>query len=375
MIFSNEKKSVDRIETLNAGRSVVVSIENSPIHDKNNNKLIHTFGKANTHNILNDNFFGVVENAIKLHRVVEMYQWKETTRRTKRGRYYKHHKEWSNKLIDSSNFRRPEGHENPASMPYVSKELVATKVTLGAFDLSKSFINEMDTYYDYPLSQNNFNAMDNKLRQSFKLHNGQYFSGNNPDDPQIGAIRIYYRIINPQEVTVVGKQTNSLIDSYFLTNGNITLLEYGVMESDAIFTSAEKDNMLETWGMRFVVFLMMWLGLYMMFGCIMHMIPFIGEVIAIFMVVVTGVISFVVSAITIALAWIVYRPLIALFLFIIAGCGLWLLFKIFQEKTRKNQPAHQQVESYGVSPNRNLFHKQNPWNMKEAMYQKTKSRF
>ena len=74
---------------------------------------------------LADNQFGIVaHNAYRLRRKVEMYQWHEkTVNKTRsdgvRETVQEYYEEWSENKIESSEFKREDGHENPSNpWPY-----------------------------------------------------------------------------------------------------------------------------------------------------------------------------------------------------------------------------------------------------------------
>ncbi|MEM7616879.1 MAG: TMEM43 family protein [Pseudomonadota bacterium] len=346
LIWWNEGRSVDRIKTLDEGRGLVVAVSADKVDAANNDALIHISGKAVTDDILKDSFFGVEENALKLKRKVEMYQWKETSEtKTKKNlggsetkeTIYKYRKIWSEKVINSSNFKKPEGHQNPSSMPYKTQIFTASNINVGAFNLSKPFIGKINKFSNYPISQQNFNAMDEMLQQSFKLNGNEYFYGN-PNNPEIGATRITYNVVKPLDVSVIGKQNKSLIDTYFTNNGNIEILENGRVSAEKMFSSAESENNLATWVMRLIGLVMMWTGLAMVFAPIKvlgDVVPLFGTILGAGIGIVAGVISLVLSFVTIALAWLFYRPIIGSILLLAAGLFLFGGFRVIKEKLKK----------------------------------------
>jgi hypothetical protein len=77
---------------------------------------------------------------------------KRTGGRQQDGYNLHYNQEWSDKLINSSNFKHPNGHQNPGVLPYESIQMVTDKVTLGAFTLSPSLVNMIDNYETLPVS-------------------------------------------------------------------------------------------------------------------------------------------------------------------------------------------------------------------------------
>lgn len=85
LLFWNEGRAVKTMKTLKEGKGIVVPIRADKLDPENNGKLVHVTGKATTEEILEDSVFNVSIRAIKLKRVVQMYQWKEVvTSKTKK---------------------------------------------------------------------------------------------------------------------------------------------------------------------------------------------------------------------------------------------------------------------------------------------------
>lgn len=343
LIFWNEGHSVNRIKTLNEGRGAVVALSSDTVDPAKNGALIHISGKATTTDNVADSVFGVQETALKLKRTVEMYQWKEssesktvknlggseTTETT-----YTYEKTWSDGAIDSSNFKKPDGHQNPSSMPYESETFAAANITVGAFKLSEPFVSQINSYEDYSLSQQNLDAMDPTVKSDYALSGNSYFHGD-AANPQVGAVRISYGIIKPTDISAIGKQDAGAVQTYFTKNGDISLLEMGNVSADSMFAAAESENKLITWLIRVGAFLCMWIGLSLILGPISvfgNVIPFVGNILGAGIGLVTGVVALVLTLVTVAIAWIVFRPLIGIALLAFAGLFFFGGFKLIRSK-------------------------------------------
>ena len=345
LIWWNEGRSVERIKTLQEGRDSVVSVSPDVVDPSNQAALIHVTGRADTNDILKDTLFGVEENALKLKRIVEMYQWHEDTRTERhtnlggsetKETVYTYRKAWSQELINSSGFKRSQEHKNPSSMPYKTEIFSTSNVSLGAFELTKPFTQKISQYEDYNLTEQNVNAMDPRLQQSFELSGNQYFYGD-PSNPQIGAMRVSYSIIRPMEVTVVGQQNNDDIETYFTENGSIELLEEGRLSAENMFSVAESDNARWTWILRFGGFFMMWLGLAIMLHPLKvlgDVVPIIGTLAGMGISILTGLVALILSLITMAIAWIFFRPIIGAILLIMAFAAFFSGYRFFKDKEK-----------------------------------------
>ena len=350
LIFWNEGRSVDRIKTLGEGRAAVVSLSSDQIDSAHQGGLIHISGVATTDEVLKDLQFGVQENALKLKRLVEMYQWKEKSesKTTKNlggsettETVYSYEKIWSQNRIDSSGFKKPSGHENPSMPAFGSEQFTASTIKVGAFRLGSSFVGQIGGFENYPLGQNNLDAMDPVLKSEYNLTGNSYFRGN-PSNPQVGAIRISYQIVRPMEVSAVGKQDGDALQSYATNNGTINLLETGTVSANDMFAAAESENKLVTWLIRLGAFLMMWIGLSLVMGplsVIGSVIPFIGSILGAGTGFIAFVLALVLTAVTAAIAWIVFRPLIGIALLVLAAMFFFGGFKWLRSKAQSAASA------------------------------------
>ena len=161
VLFWNEGRAVRRHQTLNEGAGSVISLPEARVLAEYDGKLVHVTGNAVTDEIVADTEFGVAVNAIKLSRKAEMYQWKETKKRKSQKKLgggkktvttYSYSKSWSSSLIHSHNFKKPAGHQNPDSMPYKSKEFIASEVFLGEFKLPRSLVGKINRSSTLPVA-------------------------------------------------------------------------------------------------------------------------------------------------------------------------------------------------------------------------------
>lgn len=346
LLFWNEGRAVKRYKTLKEGSGIVVSVSADQVDRENEGKLVHISGRAVTDEILSDEPFGISVNALKLQRIAEIYQWKEDihteTRKNLGGgtetvKTYSYSKVWNEWLIRSGNFNRPEAHRNPETMPYSSRTVTAGKITLGAFTLPRSLTDDIADFS--PLSLDSKGripvGIDHRIK---RIENGFYF-GNDPLSPQIGDTRIFFKIVNPTDITIVAKQIKDTFEPYRTrSGGTVELLRTGSYSAEEMFQKAQETNVIITWLLRGAGFILMLIGLKMLFGLlsvIADIIPLMGDMVAAG----TGIIAFFISAVlsltTIAAAWIVYRPILGIILLIAAGVlALAVRTKLAKVKTR-----------------------------------------
>jgi len=337
LLFWNEGRAVKTYKTLKEGGGAVVSVGSEQVDPANANKLIHVAGLADTQSILTDSLFGVSTKALKLAREVEMFQWKEHSEKKTKEKLgggtetvttYTYQKEWSKRLNNSSNFKQAADHKNPPAMPYSEEKQIAPVVTLGAFDLSSSLVRKIDREQVYALGADT--RIPESLQGKVKVVNASFYVGADPANPQIGDTRITFKVTPPTEVSVIAQQKGNSFGPYLATaGGTIELLQTGIHNAPEMIQKAQSDNTMMTWILRLVGFVLMMVGLNLIMkplSVLASVVPFLGKLVEMG----TGLIAFLLAAsfslVTIAIAWIYYRPLLG-GLLIAGAIGLIIVIK------------------------------------------------
>jgi Transmembrane protein 43 len=343
LLWMNEGCAVRTARSLEEGQGAVVGVAAEKVDAGNEGKLVHLSGGAATDESLSDKVFGVTAKAIRLSRKVEMFQWKQESksrsRRSTGGRKttkttYTYSKAWSSKRIDSSSFKKPEGHRNPAAMAYKSADFTAALVTLGAFKLSRSLVDRMKGAQPVTADAS---LLPPEVKDKVKVHGGGFYLGGDPDAPQIGDLRITFSAIKPAAVSVIARQVKDSFESYPTEAGEpILMLSMGTLSSQAMFKAAHAANAMRTWLLRGVGFFVMFLGLMLVAGPIITLadiIPFFGSLMGMGAALFAGVVAAALSLVTVAIAWVFYRPVLGVAL--LAGAlALIVLGKIFLGKKK-----------------------------------------
>jgi hypothetical protein len=338
VLFWNEGRAVKRQKALEEGGGKVVSVAADKVEAGNEGKLVHLTGEATTGEKLEDPVFKVAATALKLGRSVEIYQWQESVQSdtkkkvgggTETTKTYSYSKDWSDNLVDSSGFKKPVGHENPKSMPYTSEKWQAEKVELGGFVLSPALVSMINAFEK--LSTGNGEDLPPAMKDGIKVVDGAYYAGENPGAPAVGDMRISFSAVKPLEVSVVSQQQGNTFVPYKTSNGgDVELLQTGKHTAEAMFQKALDDNKTFTWILRAVGFFMMMVGLNMIFklaSVVADVIPILGSIVGAG----TGIIAFLLAAclslVTIAIAWLFYRPVLGVALLAAAVVLIVLVVK------------------------------------------------
>jgi hypothetical protein len=332
LLFWNEGRAVKTYLSLKEGASAVIEVSPDQVASQNMNKLVHISGTAESKVELNDSFLNFSVNAIALRRVVEMYQWKETkSTKTKkklgggkeRITTYNYNRVWSERHISSRRFRRRNGHENPANMPLKSQTKNSNNVKVGEFQLSPGLIKQIDNYSPFNIPDGAGVPELNGVAPTATP--GLLYYGSNSSSPSIGDVRVSYEVVESQMVSAVGKQNRTGLSSYMTTVGRpIEILELGQQGAQQMFQTAQDNNTMLTWGLRALGFFLMFFGINMVLkplSVLADVVPLIGNIVEFGAGIVAFIIAAPITLLTIAVAWITYRPLVAGGL-IAAGIGV-----------------------------------------------------
>jgi len=330
VLFLNEGNAVKTARALDEGKGAVVSLPFASVDPANEGKLVYFSGSAVTDDELVDGYTGLRTHAIKLHRIAEMYQWKETTKKNEDRTEYYYDKAWSENHMNSDHYHN-KSYSNPASMRVKGERYAAANVFVNEFRLSPNLIESISTHEPLPVTDEMYGSFSDSLRGGALLYNGGLYLGRSPQEPQIGDIRVSYRIYPEQEVSVVAMQQNGRAVEYTTSNGKtLEILYSGFRTADQIFAAEHKKNVIFTWIIRGAGVLVMYLGLMMSVGQLARLfswIPLLGSVVAGGMALMAGLMSLSLSFIVISVAWIFYRPLLGIGLLAAAGLLLAVILK------------------------------------------------
>ncbi len=345
LLWWNEGRAVRTARGLTEGASAVVSVAAESVDASRDGALVHVSGLATTTDTPADEAFGVSAPGLTLVRSVEMYQWREEKKSEKRKKLggseettttYTYKTGWSGTAIDSTDFRQPDGHRNPGRLPWESKTIVAERVTLGAFTIPRDLVATIAARE--PLRLNAGGAAQ-AATLGLTIANGSLYRGANPADPAVGDVRVQYEVVRPQVVSVVAVQRGNSFEGYTTKAGTtILMLQKGTVAAEAMFTAAQSSNRLTAWVLRAVGFFLMFLGLFLVFrpvAVLGSVLPMLGSVLAGGVGFVAFFVALALSLVTISMAWMAYRPMLAIGLLVVAAAGVALMIR----RQRARKPA------------------------------------
>ena len=357
VLFWNEGNSVKTAKALDEGEGACVPVESiAKVDPEMEGRLVHMTGRADTQDVLTDEQFGVSATAIALNRKTEMFQWRENSETTEkknlggsvtRTTTYTYEKVWSEAVIDSSGFKEA-GHDNPGVIEFPSEEKLAANVSFGAFRLNERQIARIgsDQAYAFPTDfvcrvsrvqrQGNVILVPNKATRDNALNNRDVAA-----EPRIGDMRVTFTVVRPHDISIVAKQRGDTFVAYLAkTKKKVDLIQDGVVDCAEMFEDARDANTLFTWLVRLGGLLIMYIGLSMVLkplSVLGDVLPILGTVIGWGTGLVAGVVALVCALVTIAAAWIFYRPVLAVLLLVAAGALVFLVWKKKQSKKVANK--------------------------------------
>ena len=325
----NEGRAVHAIVGLNAAQNLTVEAGADAAAPANEGKLVHVVGAATAKGPIADADLGVnFPDQVAVARTVEMYQWHEhseshthdnlgggqTTTTT-----YTYKLDWSEAAIDSTGFKHPEGHANPA-MPFHSQTYAANDAKLGGFGLDSNTLGLLSL--SQPLTPD---APEGWTKSGSQLLKGD------PAAPKPGDLRVHYMgLPSGTTISVLAAQASSGFGPFVAPNGyTIDLAQIGSIPAATMIANKKSAESILTWILRGVGFVLVFIGFALFLGPISTLaavVPFLGGIVRGAVGFISFVLAVPITLVVIALAWIAYRPLIGGGILVVAaaaGYGLW----------------------------------------------------
>lgn len=301
--------------------------------------LVSTTGTLVSDEKLGDDLFLVPGDYVAVQRKVEMYSWVEETNTQKKENLggsetetttYTYKQEWTEFPEDSSNFAQP-GYSNPQKT-YESSEARVKNAKIGVYDLDVDSV-DLPSFTPIDLTENTVTLTDDAL-----LANKQYvFVGYGKiTAPITGDLRISYSVVKSGvEVTAFAKMTGTKLSSYADADGNTLFRLFDGTRDEAI-TQLHSEFTLMTWILRAVGFLMMWIGMGMLFeplSVLLSVLPIFSAISRVLFGIATFGIAVVLSLITIVVSMIAHNIVVLVIVMGgLVGGGLYFLNKKRKEK-------------------------------------------
>ena len=257
---------------------------------------------------------------------------------------YTYTKQWSSSAIDSSAFAEPAGHENP-EMSIKATEIYARDATLGAYSLGDSVLSQVGGQQPLPLNAASEEAIQAAAGQgrTISVAQNRIYIGENPGAPAIGDTRVSYDLTPTAQISVVARQNGDDFLPYRTRNGSeILLVADGDVPPGDMFQSAQDTNNLIAWIIRVVglILLMAGFGLILApLGVLADVLPLAGTIVRMGTGLIGFVLGLIVGTVTIALAWLAFRPVTTIIILAVGGAIAFAVYRFGRGRDRKARAA------------------------------------
>ena len=365
LLWWNEGRTVRTAKAIGDAASHVESVADvSRVDASLNGKLIHASAFADTKDTLTDDMFGVRELAIRLDRKVEYYQWVENAQTKEREKIgggkettttYTYEKKWVDKPVNSAEFKDPQYQSaNKVLSEVEERNEMAQHVTFGAYTLPELFVASISGSEPVEVRMTEeqrftWNERLHMLRpkvntETSLVHTSAntVYLGLSPNSPQVGDVRVTFTKVPPADISLIAQVDGSTFKAYKAKNGqSFSRVQMGTVGADEMIEQARSENNMLTWVLRLVGVLLIVIGLKGMFGLLpmlFKVLPFLGSIVDAGVGLVSWIFGLAWSFIIIAIAWLVFRPIIGISLLVLAIAGIVFL-KRRGKKNEEKQPA------------------------------------
>jgi hypothetical protein len=171
------------------------------------------------------------------------------------------------------------------------------------------------------------------------MADGSFYLGDQPGSPRVGDVRVSFRVVEPAEASIVAAQRGSRLEPYHAAaGGDIALVAYGSKSAEEMFRAARTANATLTWILRLVGFGLLFGGIRSLLAPLQvaaDVVPLFGRLVGAGLSLAAFLVAAPVALVTVAVGWLVYRPLLGGALLALAvGCVVWLW-----RRGRKPAPA------------------------------------
>ncbi len=338
----NEARAVEAIRGLSEAATKAVEMSNTAPAPGNDNKLVHVIGAATATTPIADPDMNLAfTGQVAVKRDAEMYQWTETEHSSSQNNSggsqttrttYTYALNWEDHAIDSSRFRHPDGHTNPA-MPFGAARYAASDAKLGGYSLDATTLALIDPPQ----------VLTPTPPAGWVANAGMLYRGD-PAAPKAGDMRVgYHGLASGATLSVLADQSHGGFAPYVTSNGyQIQLAEVGNRPAGVMLADKRSSESLLTWILRAVGGALIFIGLTMFLNPLStfaSVLPFLGSIVRGAAAAVSFVIALPLTLVVIALSWLAFRPLIGGGLLVVAAGALYGLWRWHHGRTAKVSPV------------------------------------
>ena len=345
LLWWNEGRAVKTAKMLKTASTECVDVADvSTVDPALNGKLIHATAIAKTDETLTDPDYGIQVNAIWLKRSTEYYQWVEHSTSETKDKIgggqetvttYTYSREWVGSPVNSNSFHDPDYKGvNSTRLTVPDNSVRAEKVSFGGYVLPAGMVNSIPAREPVALPAE---LGDN--RTSYVNNNVLYY-GEDPGKPAVGDVRVTFTQGTGGDASILAQVVGDTFEPYKHKNGKqLQVLSMGVHSMESMFESEKAANKAILWLLRIVGIMLVIAALRMVFNILvtlLKVLPPLAKVGELGVNLVTAVVGFIWSLLVILLAWVVYRPVLAI---VLAAVIVALVVFLIRKSKAAPEPA------------------------------------
>jgi hypothetical protein len=254
----NEWRAAGQADALAMARAQVVTLAADRLPQADGPVVVHVSGDAVADRPIVEPLLGTPVEALRLDRVVEMYQWREIQEGGQNDRIVRYEGVWAPDVIDSRRYRDL-GRVNPSRFPVPSVRHLAEDVRIGLHRLSPDLLAAAEAL---PYRPTEARLVGDGIALNFV--DGFYWSGD-PAKPKVGDVRVRFAILPEGPLSVLGRSQSGTIEPLIDRNGKpVALIAVGLLDPDDLLGPAAAGNAGEVWKGRAIMAFIMLIGVMIM---------------------------------------------------------------------------------------------------------------
>jgi hypothetical protein len=169
------------------------------------------------------------------------------------------------------------------------------------------------------------------------------YSSREIDNPAVGDLRVSFRAVPAQTMSVVAALDAGSLEPFEGANGyRIALASPGTLTAGEMFREKKHEESILTWILRGVGFILMLCGLLLVFGplsVLAGVLPFLEDLVEAGVFLLALTLAVPLTLITIAVAWFAHRPLIGVVLIMTGIASVFLIRRLPRASPRRPRPV------------------------------------
>lgn len=294
--------------------------------------FVYVTGNLLTEGQIGDDTYLLEDDYAAVDRKVEVFSWVENVKRDENDvKYYEYNREWVDTPPDTDKFHERRGHENYEKEVQDLRKL-APKGFIGDYEVS------MDKVKLPSFKKLNLNDENVYLDSYSEIIDNHVFVGyGSYSDPDIGDMRIGYSVVpTGDKATVFGRPDGKKIDPHHGENEKgLYRIMWGTVDDAG--TKLKEEYKTQGWMYRIGGFLMMWIGLLLIFKPLtvaFELLPFVSKLGKAAVSAVTFLVALILTTIVSTVSMVLHNPIgIAAIVVVVVGGIYWFMFN--KQKTAK----------------------------------------